>query len=187
MCTGQQYNPPIHLSTSILPVDQVAQRSYPVVPMHPHQSTPIQYPYVGCDYYATAATPPGGRNTYEFGPSHQFACGGQQHVPRTSHSLPTRLSDNHHSVLLRQLTKNAAAWREIGTYLGFHPGELSNIEAHPNSIQSAPISWLSAMLAQWLQWAPGDSRGSTSFATLEDLKTALNQAGLAATAHDLEV
>ena len=43
------------------------------------------------------------------------------------------------------------------------------------------------MLSQWLQWAPGDSRGSTSFATLEDLKTALNQAGLGATAHDLKV
>ena len=43
------------------------------------------------------------------------------------------------------------------------------------------------MLAQWLQWAPGDGRGSTSFATLEDLKAALNQARLGTTAHDLEV
>ena len=43
------------------------------------------------------------------------------------------------------------------------------------------------MLAQWLQWAPGDSRGSTSFATLEDLKAALNQAGLGAIAYDLKV
>ena len=43
------------------------------------------------------------------------------------------------------------------------------------------------MLAQWLEWAPGDSRGSTSFATLEDLKAALYQAGLGATAHNLGV
>ena len=43
------------------------------------------------------------------------------------------------------------------------------------------------MLVQWLQWAPGDGRGSTSFATLEALKAAFSQAGLGATAHDLEV
>ena len=49
---------------------------------------------------------------------------------------------------------------------------------------NSPVSWLSAMLSQWLQWAPGDSQGSTSFATLEDLKAALNQG---ATAHDLGV
>ena len=95
----------------------------------------------------------GGRNAFECGPSHR-ECGVQQSVPRT---LLTRLSDNHHSSLLLQLTNYAAVWREIGTHLGFHPGELSNIEARPNLMQSAPVSWLSAMLSQWLQWAPGDS------------------------------
>ena len=59
------------------------------------------------------------------------------------------------------------------------PGELSNIEASPFLTQGAPVSWLSAMLAQWLQ--------RTSSATLEDLKTALGKAGLAAAAHVLKL
>ena len=52
---------------------------------------------------------------------------------------------------------------------------------------SAPISWLSTMLVGWLQWAPGDSRWSTGFAVLDDLKAALREAGFGATAYDLKV
>ena len=97
------------------------------------------------------------------------------------------LDRNHHASLLQQLTEDASNWREIGTHLGFRSGELDNIQSNPLLLSNAPTSWLSTMLTQWLQWAPGDSRGSTSFATLEHLKTAFNQAGLGATAHDLKV
>ena len=83
--------------------------------------------------------------------------------------------------------KHAAVWKKIGIFLRFTEGELNNIEARPNLLHDAPISWLSAMLADWLQWAPGDSRMSTTFATLQGLKSALTQAGLAAAAHDLGV
>ena len=72
-------------------------------------------------------------------------------------------------------------------YLGFRHGELDNIEARPILLQDAPTSWLSAMLAEWLQWAPRDMRGSTSFATVENLKIALKQAGLGATAHEFGI
>jgi hypothetical protein len=92
---------------------------------------------------------------------------------------PGRLTQSRLGGLLSQLSQHATKWRDIGTHLGFLPGELSNIEASPNLIQGAPVSWLSAMLAQWLQ--------RTSFATLEDLKTALAKAGLAAAAHDLKI
>ena len=98
-----------------------------------------------------------------------------------------RLTDDHHAVLLKQLTKHSADWKMIGLYLGFSSGELKDIEARPFLQQGAPTSWLSAMLVQWLQWAPGDSRGSTSFATLKALKTALNEVCLGATAHDLGI
>ena len=98
-----------------------------------------------------------------------------------------RLYNDHHSVLLKQLTKHASAWRDIGTYLGFSQGELSNIQVNQSLLVNSPVSWLSAMLSQWLQWAPGDSRGSNSFATLEDLKSALRNAGLGVTAHDLGI
>ena len=97
----------------------------------------------------------------------------------------TRLTDHHYASLLQQLSVHALKWREIGTYLGFRPGELDNICGH--SLLLSPTDWLRQMLAQWLQWAPGDSRGSTSFATLEALKIAFNQAGLGATAHDFKI
>ena len=99
----------------------------------------------------------------------------------------SRLNDTHHSILHKQLTKHAAAWRQIGTHLGFTQGELDNIQAIPSLYTGAPISWLSKMLVEWLQRAPGDSRESTSFATLDNLKAALNEAGFGATAHDLGV
>ena len=49
------------------------------------------------------------------------------------------------------------------------------------------MSWFAATLEDWLQRAPGDSRGSTSFATLEGLKDALDEVGLGASAHDLRL
>ena len=87
-------------------------------------------------------------------------------------------------MLLEQLQIHSAKWREIGSYLGFRPSELDEIQARLLLLNGAPTSWLSAVLADWLQWAPGDSRGSTSFATLEDLKAALNQAGLGAATYN---
>ena len=107
---------------------------------------------------------------------------------RTGHSTchqpsHTRLTNIDIASLLQQLSSNAAKWRGIGIYLGFRANELDTIQSKPALFTEAPVSWLEEMLAQWLQWAPGDSRGSTNFATLEDLKTALNKAGLGATAH----
>ena len=70
--------------------------------------------------------------------------------------------------------------------LGFRPDELFQIQSRPSLYSDAPTSWLSAMLSEWLQWTPGDRRGSITFATLEALKTALRGAGLEVTAHDLQ-
>ena len=96
------------------------------------------------------------------------------------HSCCTRLTESHHGGLVGQLTQHATKWRDIGTHLGFLPGELLNIGADPTLLlQGAPVSWLSAMLAQWLE--------RTSSSTLEDLKAALGKAGLAAAAHDLKL
>ena len=44
--------------------------------------------------------------------------------------------------------------------------------------QSPPKSFLREMLSQWLQWAPGDGRGSTGYATKESLHAALLRANL---------
>ena len=68
----------------------------------------------------------------------------------------TRLTELHHPALLKKLTKYASCWRTIGERLRFTPYELDNIEARPLLQQRAPINLLSAMLSEWLQWAPGD-------------------------------
>ena len=58
--------------------------------------------------------------------------------------------------------------------MGFLEGELKNIESDVKLMtQSPPKSWLREMLSQWLQWAPGDNRGSSGFATKESLRSAL--------------
>ena len=99
------------------------------------------------------------------------------------HSAGLRLTERDIPRLLRQLKKHASKWREIGINLEFLPGELANIAARPNLSEGAPVSLLGALLEEWIQWAPGDSRGSTDFATLESLKTALSDSGLGAAAH----
>ena len=78
-------------------------------------------------------------------------------------------------------------WREIGTELHFTQGELNNIQTNVLLSTGSPTSWLGAMLTQWLEWAPGDIRGSNDFATLETLRNALRQANLGAAAYDLHL
>ena len=45
--------------------------------------------------------------------------------------------------------------------------------------------WLSEMIAEWLEWAPGDNRGSEYYATLKSLKSAVGKAGLGRTSQEL--
>ena len=104
-----------------------------------------------------------------------------------SFSSTSRLTEHDLSTLLCQLSKYSGNWFDIGIHLKFRYRELDDIKVRPCLIQDAPKSWLTAMLAKWLQWAPGDSRERTSFATLDDLKAALNKAGLGIAAHDLHV
>ena len=98
-----------------------------------------------------------------------------------------KLTDKHLPYLQKKLRNHAAKWRDIGTYLDFLPGELDNIETRPSLVHRAPVSFLERMLEEWIQWAPGDSRGSNGFATLDDLKAALMDAKLGATAHSLAI
>ena len=93
-------------------------------------------------------------------------------------SIGTRLHDKDHTDIYNKLQERAAKWRDIGKALGFKEGEMDNIQCRPMLSHSAPNSWLGEMLTQWLQWAPGDGRGSTSFATKETLRAALLKANL---------
>ena len=87
--------------------------------------------------------------------------------------------------MYEKLTEYSAKWREIGTHLGLRPTELDKIHARPLLLSDAPNSWLNTMLAEWLQWAPGDRRGSTNCATLEGLRDALNKAELSEAAQSI--
>ena len=123
-------------------------------------------------------------NAGHFAPSQQPISVSSSTVNRSTHTV---LTSGHYASLIQQLSSDAAKWREIGIYLGFSANELNVIQSKPALFTEAPTSWLQEILFQWLQWAPGDSRGSTSFATLENLKTTLSRAGLGATAHHLKV
>ena len=106
-------------------------------------------------------------------------------APNTYTDTSVRCNSSHHVLLLTQLKEHAAQWKNIGTHLGFSQGELSNIQASPLHLTEAPVSWLRAMLAEWLEWAPGDERGSKNYATLSGLKSAVREAGLGRTAEEL--
>ena len=105
------------------------------------------------------------------------------------HSLKDslRLSKCHYSFLFDKLSDYAAKWREIGTNLKFHQMELDTIQTKPLLLGGAPKSWLSAMISDWMEWAPGDNRGSTSYANLEDLKSAVSKAGFGVLAEELSL
>ena len=98
----------------------------------------------------------------------------------------TDLRERDHINVYEKLQFHAARWRDIGTSLGFSQGELDNIQATPLLLSAAPKSWLSAMLAEWLQWAPGDGHGRTGFATVKSLSDALLHAGLGRTAEEFK-
>ena len=83
------------------------------------------------------------------------------------------------------LQHHSHKWEKIAQGLGFTPNELSIIKARPALLMDAPTSYLDAMLAEWQQWAPGDARGSTGFATLDALRKAVDRAGLGFTAQEL--
>ena len=90
----------------------------------------------------------------------------------------------HLATLLNKLNDHVWRWKDIGSSLGFRQGELNNIQASVQQ-QDVPVGCLRAVLSQWLQWAPGDNRGSSLFATLNALKTALRDCGLAAIASNI--
>ena len=89
------------------------------------------------------------------------------------------LTDEDHADIYPKLVGHAAKWRDIGRALGFTEGEMNNIQSNQMLVmQGPPESYLSEMLSRWLQWAPGDGRGSTGYATKESLHAALMSVNL---------
>ena len=88
--------------------------------------------------------------------------------------LPLTVED-HRAVLCEILKLHANKWREIGQHLGFLPGDLDNIQAAPLLLQTAPVSWMNAVLEKVLKEREGGAMVSV-------LEAALNKAGLGVTA-----
>lgn len=88
-------------------------------------------------------------------------------------STRTLVESHHYGILIEQLCKRAAKWDMIATGLRFTNDEINNIDASSNS---KPLACLRAVLSDWMQWAPGDARGSKDRSTLEALKIALYRA-----------
>ena len=76
--------------------------------------------------------------------------------------MVSSLSELHLPKLLCKLNNHASKWTDIGMHLGFCQGELDNIERKPLLLNEGPKAWLRDMLREWLEWAPGDSQGSSS-------------------------
>ena len=92
-----------------------------------------------------------------------------------------------HELLYGQLKLHASKWWEMGTHLGFSQAELRNIQARPALFNDAPISYLRAMLSDWLEWTCDPASPTHKLATLERLKYAVRQAGLGRTAEELHI
>ena len=89
-----------------------------------------------------------------------------------------QLKQLDHSAIYCKLENYAYAWRDIGRALGFTENEMKMIGSNDSLLRESPKSYLREMLSQWLEWGPGDSRGSESYATKESLHCALLRANL---------
>ena len=104
--------------------------------------------------------------------------------------------------LLNSISKRgtqATFWMDLGKQLGFSKRELDDISSTSQneikkrivyksflySYDHEEVFYLAEMLRQWLLQYPGDSRGSTNFATYSDLRSALVKAGLGEIARDI--
>ena len=81
-------------------------------------------------------------------------------MPRIIIIIGGRYDDNDHTMIYGVLETQAHEWEKIGKALGFKEGEIAIIKSNPLSLMGAPRTWLREMLNQWLQWGPGDGRGS---------------------------
>lgn len=110
----------------------------------------------------------------------------QERQARAARATPEgRLKESDFSWISDKLKPLAYKWKEIALGLRFTFNEISTIESMSRLFNGAPNSYLCEMLAQWLRWAPEDTRGSTDFPTLQSLRRAVDSAGFGRVAREL--
>ena len=95
------------------------------------------------------------------------------------------IDGQHYGTLYEQLCPCADKWEMIAIGLRFTGDEIRSIKHDLMNITGGPRACLGAILTDWMQWFPGDTRGSKDRATLEALKTAVSKAGFGVKAKDL--
>lgn len=89
----------------------------------------------------------------------------------------TVLEPHHYGLLCEQLVPCLSDWETIAINLGFKSYEIAKIKSDMHL--TLHDSHMYEVVEKWLQWAPGDGRGSQDMATLEALQSALNRANYA--------
>ena len=62
------------------------------------------------------------------------------------------LTENDIVALLNLMHDFSDKWYDIGLGLGFVPAELNQIRSKPSLFMEAPVSFLTQLLSQWIQW-----------------------------------
>ena len=81
-------------------------------------------------------------------------------------------------VLMNLIHNFSDKWHEIGLGLGFAPSELNLISRNPSLFMSAPASFLTQLLSQWVQWPSVNHRTKPTLGALcETLRSSLVRLG----------
>ena len=113
--------------------------------------------------------------------SQQQADSTEQKVIPTDILKPQHLDNLHWSTTGGNLLSVAMRWRDIGSHLGFSDKEMDIIHQQKTDNEN---QCLYELLDQWLEWYPGDSRGSTSFPTYSRIQKVLVDIGFGNVARD---
>ena len=103
-----------------------------------------------------------------------------------SNELDVKLAESVVAEILKLIQGFSFKWDSIGLELGFLPSELSIIRNKPLFLTSAPTSYLTELLSQWIQWPTQDHPTEP---TLRALCTALRNpiVGLGSLADKVEM
>jgi len=105
------------------------------------------------------------------------SCGTPPSSPLQDGGSRTVLEDYHYGPLCEQLVPCMGHWETIAINLGFKAYEIEKIRLDLQ--RSLNKTQLYGVIQTWLLWGPGDARGTSNVATLEELQSALNRANLA--------
>ena len=102
-------------------------------------------------------------------------------------AFDTKLTEREVNELLRLIHNFSSKWEVIGSSLGFVPSELEYIRSMPLLLSSAPTSYLTELLRQWIQW-PTQTHPA-ALPTLRAFCTALRSSlvGLGSLADEVEM